>query len=372
MRDDDKHAWSESTMNVLLSADEMIRAYQASDSTYDGVFYLGVRTTGIFCRPSCPARKPQPRNVEFFITPDDAARAGYRPCKRCQPTQTIDRVPAWARALIAAIDADPSARITDDVLRARGLDPAAVRRCFLRHYGVTFHAYARARRLGKALTALRGGADLDDAALGYGYESHSGFREAFGRLFGDAPGRIRGGDCIMTELIETPLGELVAGANAAGVCLLEFPDEGRLKMQIAALRRHLNAPIVPGQNAHLTRLRLELDEYFAGRREAFTTPLVIAGTPFQRRVWDGLRAIPYGETRTYSDLAAALGDPSAQRAVGSANGSNRIAILVPCHRVVAAGGEMGGYGGGVWRKKRLLDLEQRVKTQKAEGDLETA
>jgi AraC family transcriptional regulator of adaptative response/methylated-DNA-[protein]-cysteine methyltransferase len=143
-------------------------------------------------------------------------------------------------------------------------------------------------------------------------------------------------------------------------------------MQIAALRRHLNAPIVPGQNAHLTRLRLELDEYFAGRREAFTTPLVIAGTPFQRRVWDGLRAIPYGETRTYSDLAAALGDPSAQRAVGSANGSNRIAILVPCHRVVAAGGEMGGYGGGVWRKKRLLDLEQRVKTQKAEGDLETA
>jgi AraC family transcriptional regulator of adaptative response/methylated-DNA-[protein]-cysteine methyltransferase len=350
----------------------MIRAYQVSDSTYDGVFYLGVRTTGIFCRPSCPARKPQPRNVEFFMTPDDAARAGYRPCKRCQPTQIIDRVPEWARALIEAIDADPSARITDDALRARGLAPAAVRRYFLRQHGVTFHAYARAQRLGKALTALRGGADLDDAALGYGYESHSGFREAFGRLFGDAPGRIRGGDCIMTELIETPLGEMVAGANTDGVCLLGFADEGRLKMQIVALRRHLNAPIIPGRNAHLERLRAELSAYFAGQREAFSVPLVIAGTPFQRRVWDALRAIPYGETRTYSDLAAALGNPNARRAVGSANGSNRIAILVPCHRVVAAGGEMGGYGGGVWRKKRLLDLEQRVKTQKADSHLETA
>lgn len=359
-------------MNILPPADEMIRAYQASDSTYDGVFYLGVRTTGIFCRPSCPARKPLPRNVEFFITPNAAAQAGYRPCKRCQPTQISDRVPEWARALIEAIDVDPSARITDDALRARGLDPATVRRYFLRQHGVTFHAYARARRLGLALTALRGGADLDDAALGYGYESHSGFREAFGRLFGDAPGRIRGGDCIMTDLIGTPLGDMVAGANADGVCLLEFPDEGRLTMQIAALRRHLNAPIIPCQNAHLTRLRAELAEYFDGKRQTFTIPLVIAGTPFQQRVWDRLCAIPYGETCTYSELAAELGDPNARRAVGSANGSNRIAILIPCHRVVAAGGEMGGYGGGVWRKKRLLDLEQRVKTQRAEGDLETA
>lgn len=359
-------------MSILPPEDEMIRAYQLSDSTYDGVFYLGVRTTGIFCRPSCPARKPLPRNVEFFMTPDDAARAGYRPCKRCQPTRITQRAPEWARALIESTDADPSARITDAALRARGLDPATVRRYFLRHYGVTFHAYARSRRLGKALTALHGGADLDDAALGCGYESNSGFREAFGRLFGDAPGRSRGGDCIMTELIETPLGEMVAGANADGVCLLEFPDEGRLTKQVAALRRHLNAPIVPGRNAHLERLRAELGEYFAGRRETFSAPLVIAGTPFQRRVWDALRDIPFGETRTYSELAAALGDPNARRAVGSANGSNRIAIIIPCHRVVAVGGEMGGYGGGVWRKIRLLDLEQRVKTQKAESHLETA
>lgn len=359
-------------MSLLPPEAEMIRAYQVSDSTYDGVFYLGVRTTGIFCRPSCPARKPLPRNVEFFMTPDEAARAGYRPCKRCQPTQVTERAPEWARMLIESIDADPSARISDDALRTRGLNPAMVRRYFLRRYGVTFHAYARSRRLGKALTALHGGADLDDAALGYGYESHSGFREAFGRLFGDAPGRIRGSDYIMTELIETPLGEMVAGANADGVCLLEFPDEGRLTAQIAALRRHLNVTIVPGQNAPLARLRAELSEYFEGSRQEFTVPLVIAGTPFQRRVWDALRAIPYGETRTYSDLAAALGDLNARRAVGSANGSNRIAIVIPCHRVVAVGGEMGGYGGGVWRKKRLLDLEQRVKAQKAESDLETA
>ncbi|MDZ4765558.1 MAG: methylated-DNA--[protein]-cysteine S-methyltransferase [Chloroflexota bacterium] len=345
-------------MTLLPPVDEMIRAYQGSDTTYDGIFYVAVCTTGIFCLPSCPARKPFPRNVEFFASPAECLAAGYRPCKRCKPTEAPDRAPEWAAALIAEVERDPSARIKDDDLRARGLEPATVRRYFLKQHGMTFQVYARTRRLGEAFSALQSGADLDDVALGYGYESHSGFREAFGRLFGNAPGGARDGDCVVTELIESPVGSLVAGANKDGVCLLEFPDEMRVRAQIDALKRQIDAPIVPGHNAHLDHLRAELGEYFAGKRTTFAVPLVVAGTPFQRRVWDALHTIPYGETRSYSQLAANLGDPQARRAVGSANGKNRIAILIPCHRVVDASGGMGGYGGGVWRKKLLLELEQ--------------
>jgi AraC family transcriptional regulator of adaptative response/methylated-DNA-[protein]-cysteine methyltransferase len=350
-------ARKEHQMTAMPSADEMIRAYQCSDVSYDGVFYLGVRTTGIFCRPSCPARKPQPRNVEFFASAQAAQAAGYRPCKRCHPLD-LERLPDWASALIGDLDRDPTQRIKDEELRERGLAPATVRRVFLRHFGMTFQAYARARRLGVALSALREGANLDDVALGHGYESHSGFREAFGRLFGQAPGQSRGEDCIVTELIASPVGSLVAGATKDGICLLEFPDEGRLTRQVDALRRQVGVVIIPGHNPHLDRLRTQLTEYFAGQRQMFDLPLIVAGTPFQRRVWEALRTIPYGETRSYSELAAALGDPNLRRAVGSANGSNRIAIVIPCHRVIDAGGGMGGYGGGVWRKQLLLQLEQ--------------
>jgi AraC family transcriptional regulator of adaptative response/methylated-DNA-[protein]-cysteine methyltransferase len=345
-------------MTLLPPHAEMIRAYQASDATYDGIFYVAVRTTKIFCLPSCPARKPLAHNVTFYATPAECLAAGYRACKRCKPTETTHHAPAWAAALIAEIDADPSLRITDADLRARGLEPVTVRRFFQKQYDMTFQAYARARRLGEAFSALQAGADLDDVALGYGYESHSGFREAFARLFGGAPGGSRAGDCVVTDLIESPVGTLIAGATKDGVCLLEFPDETRVRAQIDALKRHIDAPLVPGQHPHLEHLRAELGEYFAGDRTAFSVPLVAAGTPFQRRVWDALHTIPYGETRTYSELAANLGDANARRAVGSANGKNRIAILIPCHRVIDAGGGMGGYGGGVWRKKLLLALEQ--------------
>ena len=255
------------------------------------------------------------------------------------------------------MESNPSARITESELRGRGIDPATVRRYFLRRYGMTFQAFTRARRLSGALSQIRENKPLDDAVFASGYDSHSGFREAFAKLFGEAPGSFRKGPCVFLSWLQSPLGPLVAGATAEGICLLEFSDRRMLEGQFAAVRKLFAAPVVPGTNAHLEKLEGELASYFAGRLRSFSVSLVFPGTPFQRRVWEQLLAIPYGETRSYEQLAAAIGQPQAVRAVGRANGLNRIAILIPCHRVINKSGALGGYGGGLRRKQFLLDLE---------------
>lgn len=345
-------------MTTLPPTREMQRAYLGRDDSYDGIFFLGVRSTGIFCRPSCPARKPKPQNVQYFSTAREALFAGYRPCKRCRPLDTNGRPPAWVQKLLAAVEHNPSARIHDHDLRGQGVDPARARRYFLKHYHMTFQAYCRARRLGKAFTQIRKGADMNQVALGNGYESLSGFRDAFAQTFGQSPGRSRSSDCIVAAWLESPLGPLVVGATGDGICLLEFTDRRMLETQFATLRRRFACAIVPGENEHLDRLRDELVDYFAGTLQQFSVPMVYPGTPFERRVWDRLLRIPYGETRSYDDLARAIGCAGAPRAVGQANGRNRIAIVIPCHRVVNKNGQLGGYGGGLWRKRFLLDLEQ--------------
>lgn len=335
---------------------EMQRAYRASDASYDGVFYLGVRTTGIFCKPSCRARKPLPQNVEYFSDAKAATFAGYRACKRCRPLEADGTPPTWVRRLLAAVEAGKRLREAD--LRKMGIDPARARRFFQRHYGMSFNAYQRGRRMGQAFMAIRNGAGVDRVAQAHGYESASGFRDAFAKLFGQAPRAAAGGDCIYLSWCESPLGPLVLGANSAGVCLVEFSDRRMLETQFKVLRARFAAPMLPGENVHLTKLRGELQRYFSGALREFSAPIVYPGTAFQEKVWMSLLKIPYGETRSYEDLARAIGAPRAVRAVGTANGCNRIAILIPCHRVVNKGGRLGGYGGGVWRKQWLLDLEQ--------------
>jgi AraC family transcriptional regulator, regulatory protein of adaptative response / methylated-DNA-[protein]-cysteine methyltransferase len=347
-------------MNGLPPLKEMERAVRARDASYDGLFFTGVRTTGVFCRPSCPARTPLERNRQYFASAREAIFAGYRPCKRCRPLETNGRPPEWVGRLLAEVERQPEARITDAGLRERGIDPARARRFFLKHHGMTFQAYCRGRRMGKALEQIRQGVDLDDVALGNGYESHSGFREAFLRTFGRPPGRSRGADCVVTTWVEGPVGPLVAGASAEGVCLLEFTDRRALEAQVATLRKRFGSAIVPGRNKHLERLTDELTRYFAGTLTEFNVPLVYPGSPFQRAVWDRLLKIPYGATLSYEALAQDIGVPGAQRAVGRANGQNRIAIVIPCHRVVNKNGQLGGYGGGLRRKEFLLDLERRV------------
>lgn len=335
----------------------MMRAFLEGDAGYDESFWTAVRTTGIFCRPSCRARKPRPENVEFFGSVREAMFAGYRPCKRCRPLNAPNQRPAWMDHLLAEVELHPDRRITAGELRAKGLNPATVRRAFIGRYGMTFAAYCRARRLHGAFHALREGRLLDDVVWESGY-SHSEFREAFGRALGEPPVLSRARECIALSWIESPLGPLIAGATDEGIVLLEFTDRRMLERQMRILQRRLERPLVHGPHEHLSALGLELSAYFDGSLTSFGVPAATTGTRFQETVWDVVRKIPFGETRTYSHIAAELGGPATTRAVGTANGMNRLAILIPCHRVLRADGSLGGYGGGMWRKRRLLDLER--------------
>jgi len=345
---------------TLPSTIEMQRAYVRKDSSYDGVFYLAVRTTGIFCRPSCTARKPLAKNVEFYATAKEAIFAGYRPCKICKPMEAVGTPPEWVGKLLSTIEKNPTERYSDSYLRNIGIEPSRARRFFQKNYGMTFQAYCRGRRLGKSFEQIRNGVDLDDVALGYGYNSHSGFRDAFKKTFGKAPGQSRNGESIVTSWIESPYGPLVAAATSEGICLLEFTDRRMLDNQFNRLRKYFHCAIVPGENKHIVQLKKELKEYFGGERKTFSVNLIFPGSPFEQKVWNALLKIPAGKTASYEDIATMIGAPKSARAVGRANGMNRIAIVIPCHRVINKDGELGGYGGGVWRKKMLLELEKRA------------
>ncbi len=337
---------------------EMVRAMLQSDASYDGVFFTCVKTTGIFCIPSCPARKPLKRNVEFQPTVRGCLLAGYRPCLRCKPLAIGYDKPAWLDQLVALVESAPSEKITDADLRALDISPHAARRYFQRKFDISFQAYHRMRRMGLALRHIRSGGSDSEAAYDHGYESLSGFRDAFQKSFGVTPANCGNLTSIETQTIDTPVGPMVACATDEGVCLLEFADRRALQRQIATLKKRLSGVIVPGANARLKHLRSELQDYFAGKRKTFSVPLVVPGTPFQEFVWQQQLTIPFGETRSYEQIAKAIGRPKAQRAVGRASGDNRIAILIPCHRVVRSDGSLSGYGGGLWRKHFLLNLER--------------
>jgi AraC family transcriptional regulator of adaptative response/methylated-DNA-[protein]-cysteine methyltransferase len=338
----------------------MYRALVERDGDYDGVFFAGVKSTKIFCRSTCSARKPRPENVEFFGDAHAAERAGYRACKRCRPLESAGERPAWVGRLLALLEREPGRRIRDDDLRALSIEPARARRHFKEHFGMTFQGYQRARRLGFAQRRLEFGDDVSSAVHEAGFESESGFRDAFRRMFGAPPSKLASKERVSVTTLPSPVGLLITAAANDGVCMLEFADRKALLGQAASLKRWFEQPIVPGMNERLEELHAELGEYFARKRETFTVPLEIRGTPFQRQVWDRLLAIPYGETRSYRDIAIEIGNPVAVRAVGRTNGLNRIAIVIPCHRVVRDDGTLCGYGGGLWRKRWLLEHEQSL------------
>ena len=337
----------------------MIETFLESDASYDGVFFAGVRTTGIFCRPSCSARPPLPENLVFFATATEAVSDGYRPCLRCRPLEMPGRTPEWLRPLMAEVDSDPARRWTDRDLRARGLSPGRVRRWFKQTHGMTFHAYSRARRLGAALARVGEGARVGRAAFDVGYDSLSGFQEAFRRYFGAPPGEVAGSGVARVARIASPLGAMIAAAVDDRLCLLEFADRQGLPGQVRRVARRLDVSFTPGSTPVVDELQAQLAGYFSGARRSFDVPLTLAGTAFQKAVWRSLREIPWRETRSYAEVAREIGRPGAVRAVGSANGANALAVVVPCHRVVGADGSLSGYGGGVWRKRRLLELEGR-------------
>lgn len=337
---------------------EMYRALVNRDSSYEGIFFVGVITTGIFCRPVCTARTPKQENIEYFTSTREALNHGFRPCKKCRPMEKSGETPEWMADLLRSFNSESKNRVKDSDLKQRGIDPARLRRWFQKNHGMTFHAYMRALRLNRAFSMIKNDEKVIDTALDSGFESLSGFTEAFRKITGFAPSKSRRNQLITVTRILTPLGPMLAGVAGEGICLLEFTDRKMLETQISRLARLFTAGFITGTHVLLDQLELQLQEYFQGERIQFTVPLSPSGTKFQLRAWKFLRDIPYGETRTYLEQARAIGNSNATRAVARANGDNRIAIIIPCHRVIGSDGKLTGYGGGLWRKKYLLDLER--------------
>jgi AraC family transcriptional regulator of adaptative response/methylated-DNA-[protein]-cysteine methyltransferase len=347
------------SLALLPPPETMYRALINRDSTFEGIFFVAVRSTGIFCRPTCTAKKPARENVDFFANPNEALDGGYRPCLRCNPMDPDKRPPKLIERLRAEVERAPDGRLTDKELAAMSIDPSTARRQFKRHYGMTFQAYHRARRIGLALRQVQKGGRVDEARNGSGFESESGFRDAFARIFGQSPTAAKAQGGLFAQRIETPLGAMLAIADGEGLRLLEFVDRRAMERELSILRKRLRTNVVPGDHQHLDAARSQLADYFSGKNLEFDVPLAPVGSSFQLRAWQLLRSIPAGETRSYSWMAKQLGDIEMRRAIGRVNGQNMMCIIIPCHRVIRADGSLCGYGGGLWRKKWLLDHERR-------------
>jgi AraC family transcriptional regulator of adaptative response/methylated-DNA-[protein]-cysteine methyltransferase len=341
----------------MLTDTEMYQALLNKDVSYEGSFIAAVKTTGIFCRPTCTARKPKKENVEFFNNTKEAILSGYRPCKVCSPLEMLGETPDYIRNLLIEITSDPSKKFKDWDLRQKGIEPSKIRRWFLKNHGITFHSYQRMFRINTAFKKIQKGETVSAAAFDSGYESISGFNDTFKNVFGVSPSNSKNQTVVDITRLETPLGTMYAGGVAEGICLLEFSDRRMLETELKQLAKYFNATIIQGENKHFNLLRKELKEYFEHKLKDFTVPLNAPGTEFQKAVWKELRNIPYAKTRSYKEQATALGKPEAVRAVANANGMNRISIIIPCHRVIGADGSLTGYGGGLWRKNWLLEHE---------------
>ncbi|WP_058300686.1 bifunctional transcriptional activator/DNA repair enzyme AdaA [Gorillibacterium timonense] len=335
--------------------------YQAlieKNTEYEGIFYVGVKTTGVFCRPTCPARKPKFENCEFYETVQQALLASYRPCQRCRPLSHPNHISEIVQMLVEAVEKNPEKRWKGQDFKALSIDESTARRQFKKRFGMTFVEYARARRMGLALKSIRSGENIIQTQLASGYESSSGFRDAFSRIMGAPPTLVENSLVLKASWLDTPLGPMLAIADETQLYLLEFVDRRGLEREVERLRRKTKAAIVPGQTEPIVSIEQELADYFNGTLTEFKTPLYLLGSPFQKSVWTQLMSIPPGETRSYADLARALGNPNAFRAVAQANGANQLAIVIPCHRVINSDGELGGYGGGITRKQWLLTHEK--------------
>lgn len=348
----------------LPDDDVLYQALLARDPAYDGFAFVGVKSTGIFCRLTCPARKPKRENSVFFASVADCMQAGFRPCRRCCPLATVGEADPKIKVLIDALEREPDRLWREADLISMGFDPSSVRRAFKRHFGVTFLDMARLRRVGRAADQLAAGGTVIDAQLEAGFESGSGFRAAMTRLLGQPPAELKGGQFLKADWIDTPIGAMIAVAGTHKLHLLEFHDRKALPAELKRLQAGAKSLIGIGRFSPINQIERELKEYFAGGRGVFETPLALHGTAFTREVWRALRDIPRGQTRSYSQLAQELGRPSAVRAVARANGANQIAIVIPCHRVLGADGALTGYGGGLWRKRWLLEHERRLSAKK--------
>ena len=333
----------------------MWAAFDARDRAADGDFVVAVKTTGIFCRPSCPARRPRPENVEFFACNADAQAAGYRPCKRCRPDE-VARDEAAVRAAIDEIKASEGIPSLDELAVLTGYSAPHFQRLFRRATGLSPAAYARALREERARKALSGERRVTDAIYEAGFEAPSRFYASTKGRLGMAPSAwIKGGEGVRIywAVVETTLAPMLVAASDKGVCRLSF-NEGREALE----RLFPNAELADGGGqfaALLAQVVAAVEQPGSGA----DIPLDVKGTAFQEAVWRELRKIPPGETRSYAEIAAAAGNPKGVRAAGGANGANNVAVLIPCHRVVRSDGSVGGYAYGTEIKEELLARERK-------------
>jgi AraC family transcriptional regulator of adaptative response/methylated-DNA-[protein]-cysteine methyltransferase len=342
-----------------ISDDQRWQIALAKDRRFDGAFVTGVHSTGIYCRPSCPARAPHRKNVRFYATPDEAASAGLRPCKRCSPdTQSAEE--ACVLAAIAAIR-EQGAMTLDQLSDLTGYTPTHFQRLFKRTVGLSPAAFARALRERRVHEALTDGQRVTDALALAGYSGPEQFyAETRGRMGMKPSDWSRGGAGrrVHWAVLQTSLGDMLVAATEKGVCCLAFVAGGK-DAEAELRRRFPRAELVPAGDDFrdlFAQVVAAVEQLGPG---SAAIPLDVKGTAFQQRVWEELRRIPHGETRSYGELAAALGSPKASRAVGGANGANHVAVLIPCHRVIASDGTLGGYAYGLAIKAELLRREGR-------------
>jgi AraC family transcriptional regulator, regulatory protein of adaptative response / methylated-DNA-[protein]-cysteine methyltransferase len=329
------------------------------DRRFDGHFVYAVRTTGVYCRPSCPSRRPLAVNVRFFQHAAAAERAGFRACKRCQPRAAAAPSGAAAvRAAAAFIDAHAEERITLTTLaREVGMSPFHLQRIFRRELGVTPREYQQGRRLDRLRSQLRKGVTVSRATYDAGFGSPSRVYEQSAQLGMTPAVYRRGGEGLSVRFatVESQLGQLLVAATARGVCMVSLGDSTtELERR---LRTEFPRATVKRDDGALAEQVRRIIAHIRGDGPAHDLPLDVRGTAFQQRVWRALLAIPYGETRSYAEVAAAIGQPAATRAVARACATNPIAVVIPCHRVIRSDGTLGGYAGGVERKERLLNVE---------------
>ncbi len=348
---------------MLIKDNNKIETYYQAlldrKQSFVGIFFVGVKTTSVFCIATCRARKPKLKNVEFYTSFKEALDNGYRPCKICKPTENANQTPEQVEKAIILVKENPKEKITDFQLRKKGISPEVVRRWFKNNYGMTFQAYQRMYRINNAFQELKKGKNATHTAFDTSYESLSGFGYTFKKLIGKSPKQINDKNIILINRLTTPLGPMFVCATANGICLLEFVDRQMLETEFKDLQKLLKANIISGENEHMKQAKKEIKEYFEGSRKKFDVKLETPGTDFQNSVWNCLQQIEFGKTITYQKQAEKINNPKAIRAVASANGYNRISIVVPCHRVIGKDGKMTGYGGGIERKKWLIEHERK-------------
>lgn len=346
-------------MILLNQADKKWALVLARDASADGTFVYAVRSTKIFCRPSCPSRRPRREQVEFFASIADAQHAGYRECRRCVPSQRnaqLKKVEDACRYIDQNLDT--TLRLSAIAAHA-GVSPFYFQRLFKRVLGISPRDYQQARRAGKFKKALLTETRITDAVYEAGYASSSRAYETASSRLGMTPSTFRRkgeGVDIRYTIVTTELGKLLIASTPRGVCSVQFGASA--EAMVADLRREFHAATIEQDRGGLEDIAAKLTEFVRGSRVSINVPLDIQGTAFQQLVWNALKKIPYGETRSYTEIAKTLGKPKAIRAVASACARNHAALIVPCHRVVQKSGKLAGYRWGVRRKAALLELER--------------